>query len=87
MPTYALTKHVLHWLTETGTLQNSEDKEARLSIDEALYQTFRSCYLVDESHVLRLPFNNYVLKRLSFGSKEYIEELKLECASFLGQTS
>ena len=29
----------------------------------------------------------YVLKKLSFGSKECTEELKLECASFLGQTS
>ena len=27
------------------------------------------------------------LKWLSFGSKECTEELKLECASFLGQTS
>ena len=25
MPTCALTKHVLHWLPETDTLQNSED--------------------------------------------------------------
>ena len=30
----------------------------------------------------------YVLiKRLSFGSKDCTEELKLECANFLGQTS
>ena len=29
----------------------------------------------------------YVLKKLSFGSKECTEELKLECASFLGQAS
>ena len=29
----------------------------------------------------------YVLKRVSFGSKECIKELKLECAYFLGQTS
>ena len=28
-----------------------------------------------------------LLKRLSFGSKGCTEELKLECASFLGQTS
>ena len=28
-----------------------------------------------------------LLKRLSCGSKECTEELKLECASFLGQTS
>ena len=29
----------------------------------------------------------YVLKKLSFGSKECTEVLKLECASFLCQTS
>ena len=29
----------------------------------------------------------YVLKRVSFGSKDYTKELKLECAYFLGQTS
>ena len=31
--------------------------------------------------------SNMFLKRLSFGSKDCIEELKLECASFLDQTS
>ena len=30
---------------------------------------------------------NMFLKRLSVGSKQCTEELKLECASFLGQTS
>ena len=30
---------------------------------------------------------NMFLKRLSFGSKECIEELKQECANVLGQTS
>ena len=30
---------------------------------------------------------NMFLKRLSYGSKESIEDLKLECASLLGQTS
>ena len=30
---------------------------------------------------------NYVLKRVSLGSKECTKELKLECAYFLGQTS
>ena len=30
---------------------------------------------------------NMFLKRLSFGSKECTEVLKLDCASFLGQTS
>ena len=29
----------------------------------------------------------YILKRLSFGSKDSAKELKLECAYFLGQTS
>ena len=29
----------------------------------------------------------YVLKRVSFGSKECTKELKLECAYFLGQTN
>ena len=29
----------------------------------------------------------YVLKRVSFGSKDYTKELKLECAYFLGQAS
>ena len=29
----------------------------------------------------------YILKRVSFGSKECTEELKLECAYFLGQPS
>ena len=33
------------------------------------------------------PIRNIVLKRLSFGSKECTNELKLECANFLGQTS
>ena len=30
---------------------------------------------------------NMFLKRLSFGSKECTNELKLECANFLGQAS
>ena len=30
---------------------------------------------------------NYVLKRVSLGSKDCTKELKLECAYFLGQTS
>ena len=30
---------------------------------------------------------NMFLKRLSFGSKEFTKELKLERANFLGQTS
>ena len=29
----------------------------------------------------------YVLKKLSFGSKECTKELKLECANYLGMTS
>ena len=29
----------------------------------------------------------YVLKRVSLGSKDCTKELKLECAYFLGQTS
>ena len=29
----------------------------------------------------------YVLKMVSFGSKEFTKELKLECTYFLGQTS
>ena len=29
----------------------------------------------------------YVLKRVSFGSKDCTKELKLECEYFLGQTS
>ena len=33
------------------------------------------------------PFKEYVLERVSFGSKECNKELKLECAYFLGQTS
>ena len=31
--------------------------------------------------------SKYVLKRVSFGSKDCTKELKLECAYFLGQTS
>ena len=31
--------------------------------------------------------SQYVLKRVSFGSKDCTKELKLECAYFLGQTS
>ena len=33
------------------------------------------------------PPCKYVLKRVSFGSKDCTKELKLECAYFLGQTS
>ena len=33
------------------------------------------------------PIVEYVLKRVSFGSKDCTKELKLECAYFLGQTS
>ena len=35
----------------------------------------------------RLAIVKYVLKRVSFGSKDCTKELKLECAYFLGQTS
>ena len=43
-------------------------------------------YNVMDKHY-RSQYSNLFLKRLSFGSKECAEELKLECASFLGQTS
>ena len=33
------------------------------------------------------PWFKYVLKRVFFGNKEGIKELKLECAYFLDQTS
>ena len=48
-------------------------------------------YQVCSNHDHRLNFTyltaNMFLKRLSFGGKECTEELKLECASFLDQTS
>ena len=36
---------------------------------------------------LCLGYIKYVLKRVSFGSKDCTKEMKLECAYFLGQTS
>ena len=36
---------------------------------------------------VRMVHLKYVLKRVSFGSKDCTKELKLECAYFLGQTS
>ena len=54
------------------------------------------CYInyvdsIDIFHFLVLQeywvLREYVLKRVSFGSKECTKELKLECAYFLGQTS
>ena len=61
-----------------------------------------SNYLVIDVSVIHTPSSNldqlmkfwylwhmgkYVLKRVSFGSKDCTKELKLECAYFLGQTS
>ena len=53
-----------------------------------------------ETKIIQVPYNmrsmplvanrlqfKYVLKRVSFGSKDCTKELKLECAYFLGQTS
>ena len=37
--------------------------------------------------IVPLTIAEYVLKRVSFGSKDCTKELKLECAYFLGQTS
>ena len=45
--------------------------------------TFQNKYMVS----CNITFMNMFLKRLSFESKKYNKELKLECASFLGQTS
>ena len=51
---------------------------------------------ISESTVMVVEFNKlilchsnikYVLKRVSFGSKDCTKELKLECPYFLGQTS
>ena len=39
--------------------------------------------LIQKNHKV----TNYVLKRVSFGSKDCTNELKPECAYFLGQTS
>ena len=46
----------------------------------------------DQTHVPKYFYSDnrhvqYVLKRVSFGSKDCTKELKLECAYFLGQTS
>ena len=47
---------------------------------------YSSIHLFIYSFVSPLPVK-YVLKRVSFGSKDCTKELKLECAYFLGQTS
>ena len=43
--------------------------------------------LSDDKQVDIFDAFKYVLKRVSFGSKDCTKELKLECAYFLGQTS
>ena len=40
-----------------------------------------------KTNVAELNIVKYVLKRVSFGSKDCTKELKLDCAYFLGQTS
>ena len=45
-------------------------------------------YIYDLFSVYALVLDiEYVLKRVSFGSKDCTKELKLECAYFLDQTS
>ena len=45
----------------------------------------RTCMSLKRSKPKKRP--KYVLKRVSFGSKDCAKELKLECAYFQGQTS
>ena len=45
------------------------------------------CGQTDSRDQVLYTYVQYVLKSLSFGSKDCTKELKLECAYFLGQTS
>ena len=47
-------------------------------------ETFYHCHKVPITSCSEVK---YVLKKLSFGSKECTKELKLECANYLGWTS
>ena len=51
---------------------------------DALTENFAA--LIEKSTKIINPKLKYVLKRVSFGSKYFTKELKLECAYFLGQT-
>ena len=56
------------------------------------YDFFENCILLQIITITdhdnpRSGIVKYVLKRISFGSKDCTKELKLECTNFLGQTS
>ena len=61
----------------------SDDKQA--DVIDAFNTTSR--YLDDILNINNVYYDKYVLKRVSFGSKDCTKELILECAYFLGQTS
>ena len=56
---------------------------------DPLDRFFYSTLMIDFYNIKNIldALIKYVLKRVSFGSKDCNKELKLECAHFLGQTS
>ena len=73
-------KHVLMYYAHAKPLHSVKWRSLygdTATMQELLLKTLQDC---KEENIM-------FLKRLSVGSKECTEELRLECASFLGQTS
>ena len=64
-------------------------KLCNANISGLFYNVIKNMYSENDIHIKvgNSLSVQYVLKRVSFGSKDCIKELKLECAYFLGQTS
>ena len=62
-----------------------------LYFESELVEVFTKYYKTASEYDEEIPQSHtadkYVLKRVSFGSKDCTKELQLQCAYFLGQTS
>ena len=74
---------VIHDNNHGFRLRRSCESQLQLTTDDII-RSMNQSHRVD---IAILDFVKYVLKRVSFGSKEFTKELKLECAYFVGQTS
>ena len=73
--------HLLFFNNETHDPKGPENKIYTIVKGKEMFYRRHTVPVTSCSEV------KYVLKRVSFGSKDCIKELKLECACFLGQTS
>ena len=64
----------------------ARNKRGLCSRNKRYFELLFSLLITRLKKIIEMPVMEYVLKRVSFGSKDCTKELKLECAYFLGQT-